>query len=501
MENIVHSLKLKYLGIDTKYEHVVYMLKGCHIYRAEGFEALNRILVTVNGRSIIATLNVITEGFSLKEGEASLSQSAWNALQAKEGDEIVFSHLPVVNSMRAVRSKMYRQSLSDSDLHSILKDIVDEKYSNIELAAFITACAGDNMNESEIISLTKAMIDVGQKLNWNKDIVLDKHCVGGLPGNRTTPIVVSIVAAAGYTIPKTSSRAITSPAGTADTIETMTPANLTIEQIKEVVTKENGCFVWGGNVKLSPADDIIIRIERALDVDSEGQMIASVLSKKVAAGSTHVVIDIPVGKTAKVRTEQDAEKLKYYFKVVGRAIGLKVKVLITDGSQPVGRGIGPSLEAIDILQVLRNEANAPQDLKERSLQIAGAIIDLAINSTKGKGESIAKEILESGKALTKFMAICKAQGGFTEPHYAKYKFEVKATSAGVVTEIDNRRIAKIAKLAGAPKDHAAGVLLNVMVHDKVNEGDLLFTIYAHHEGVLNYALEYLKAERNIINIQ
>lgn len=500
MVNAHHSLKLKYLGIDTLTEHVVYMRKDCHICRAEGFEALNRILVTSNTRSTIATLNVITDGI-LKEGEASLSQSAWNALQVKEGDEVYFSHLPIVSSMRAVRSKMYRKSLSENDFQSILKDIIEEKYSNIELAAFITACAGDNLNEGEIISLTKAMINIGQKLTWDKELILDKHCIGGLPGNCTTPIIVSIVAAAGYTIPKTSSRAITSPSGTADTVETITPVNLSIDQIKEVVRKENGCFVWGGNVKLSPADDIIIRIERALDVDSEGQMIASVLSKKAAAGSNHVVIDIPVGKTAKVRTEQDAEKLKYYFKVVGKAVGLKIKVLITDGTQPIGRGIGPALEAIDVLRVLRNEAIAPQDLKEKALLVAGAIIDLALNSQKGKGETIAREILDSGKALAKFMAICHAQGGFTEPQYAKYKFEVKATSSGTVTEIDNRRIAKIAKLAGAPKDHSAGVLLNVMVNTKVKNDDLLFTIYAHHEGVLNYALEFLKTETNIINIQ
>ena len=495
-----HFLKLTYLGIDTLSEYVVYMRKDCHICQSEGFEALNRILVTVNEHSVIATLNSITNGI-LKEGEASLSQSAWDMLQAKQGDEIYFSHLPVVNSMRAVRSKMYRKTLNENDFQYILQDIIDGKYSNIEIAAFITACAGDNLNEAEIIALTKAMIEVGQKLSWNEAIVLDKHCVGGLPGNRTTPIVVAIIAAAGYTIPKTSSRAITSPAGTADTLETMTPVNLSMVQIKEVIKKEKGCFVWGGNVKLSPADDILIRIERALDVDSEGQMIASVLSKKAAAGSTHVVIDIPVGKTAKVRTEQDAEKLKYYFKIVGRAIGLEVKVLITDGTQPIGRGIGPSLEAMDVLSVLRNDIHAPQDLKEISIRIAGTLIDLVGKSAKGKGESMAREILDSGKALTKFMAICQAQGGFTEPTYAPYKYEVKAATSGKVVEIDNRRIARLAKLAGAPKDHAAGILLHTPLNTRVAKNDVLFTIYAHHEGVLNYALEYLKSETNIITIQ
>ena len=494
------SLKLKKLDIDTLYEHVVYMRSDSVIYRSEGFEALNRILVRVNDRQLIATLNIMGAGL-LMQGEASLSRSAWQSLEAEEGDEIFFSHLAPVHSMHAIRSKMYGKSLTTNDFDSILKDIVEEKYSNIELAAFITACAGDHLNIEEIIGLTKSMIAAGQRLHWDKDLVLDKHCVGGLPGNRTTPIVVAIVSAAGYIIPKTSSRAITSPAGTADTIETMTPVNLSLEQIKEVIQKEKGCFVWGGNVKLSPADDIIIRIERALDVDSEGQMIASVLSKKVAAGSSHVVIDIPVGKTAKVRTEQDAEKLKYYFTVVGKAIGIQVKVLITDGSQPVGRGIGPSLEAMDILQVLRNEEKAPVDLKERSLLIAGAILELALGSTDGKGVLLAKNLLESGEAYRKFMLICKAQGGFKEPHYASYTYTVKAENKGTVIAIDNRRIAKIAKLAGAPKDHMAGVLLNCKVHSQVNTGDVLYTIYAHHEGSLNYAIQYLQTESNSIIIQ
>jgi thymidine phosphorylase len=328
--------------------------------------------------------------------------------------------------------------------------------------------------------------------------VVDKHCVGGLPGNRTTPIVVAIVAAHGLTIPKTSSRAITSPAGTADCLETMTKIDLSIKQIQKVVEQENGCFVWGGSIKLSPADDILIRVERALDVDGEGQMIASVLSKKIAAGSTHVVIDVPIGKTAKVRTEEDAEKLKYYFNVVGKAMGIKVNVLFTDGSQPVGRGIGPTLEAMDVLSVLRNEENAPQDLKNKSLLIAASIIDLV---DEKNGLQSAQEILSSGKAYEKFLAICKAQGGFREPEFAVFKEDVTAEKSGVVIEIDNRKLAKIAKLAGAPHDSKAGLLLKTPLNTKVEKGDILYTIYSETNGELKYSMDYMKSEKDIILIQ
>lgn len=500
MTNAFNTLKLVQLGIDTQKEFVVFMRKDCHICKSEGFEAHNRVLITVKEKSIIATLYIITDGI-LKEGKAGLSNSAWIQLNAAEGDEISFAHVQPVASMRYVRSKMYGKQLDKVAFQNIISDIVKGQYSNIEIASFITACAGDNLNIQEIIGLTEAMVDSGQKLSWINKIVVDKHCVGGLPGNRTTPIIVAIIAQAGLTIPKTSSRAITSPAGTADTLETMTQVNLDIQKIKKVIEKENGCFVWGGSIKLSPADDILIRIERALDIDGEGQMIASVLSKKAAAGSTHVVIDIPIGKTAKVRTEEDAEKLKYYFTVVGKALSLEIKVLLTDGSQPIGRGIGPTLEAMDVLSVLRNEKDAPQDLRNKSLIIAGSIIDLANNQKNGNGYISAERILSSGRAYEKFIAICKAQGGFREPQLAPFKTEIHAEKSGIVTEIDNRRLAKIAKLAGAPHDPKAGVLLHTPLKTKVNVGDALFCIYAETKGELNYAIEYLKREPDIILIQ
>lgn len=476
------------------------MRSDCHICISEGFEAMTRLEITVNGVTIIATLNVLRSDL-LHHGEASLSESAWKRLSAKEGEQITFSHLQPVESMRDVRAKMYGQRLDKNAFQRIIKDIADTKYSNIELAAFITACAGDNLNIAEISSLTQAMVEAGEKMDWAKDIVVDKHCIGGLPGNRTTPIVVSIIAAAGLTIPKTSSRAITSPAGTADTMETITNVNLSINKIREVVKKEGGCIVWGGAVALSPADDVLIKIEKALDVDSEGQMIASVLSKKAAAGSTHVVIDIPVGKTAKVRTQEDAQKLKYYFTVVGKAIGLKVEVLITDGSQPIGRGIGPALEALDVLSVLKNTKDAPADLKNRATLIAGSILELAGKSSLGKGQQDALQILNTYQAYEKFISICEAQGGFHEPVVGQLQHKVIAEQSGKVTKIDNRRLAKVAKLSGAPSNPGAGVLFLAPLGKMVKNGDVLFTIYAESKGELAYALEYLKSQSNIIKIQ
>lgn len=494
-----NTLKVKSLGIDTYRENIIFMRSDCHICRSEGFTALTRLVVHHHEKYIIATLDVIHSDL-LQENEAGLSDIALKRLNVIEGDLISVSHLKPIESLSDVRAKMYHNKIDEAAYHRIINDVTKGLYSDIEIAAFISACAGDNLDLDEIIWLTKAMIDSGSKIKWNKEVILDKHCVGGIPGNRTTPIVVAIVAATGMTIPKTSSRAITSPAGTADTMETITDVNLTIEKIKEVVDTEGGCFAWGGSVNLSPADDILISVEKALDIDSAGQMIASVLSKKAAAGSTHVVIEIPVGKTAKVRTNDEALKLEYYFKAVGDAINLKVEVLITIGAEPVGRGIGPSLEAMDVLSVLRNETNAPGDLKQKSLIIAGALLELSGRIEKGKGVVEASRILESGNAFNKFYNICLAQGGFNEPKFAKYKTDIKSEIAGTVTEIDNRILAKIAKLAGAPHYPNAGIYFNAPIGAQVEKGQTLYTIYSEAEGELQYTRDYLKSANHIIKI-
>lgn len=494
------ELHVRRLGVDTQKEHVAYLRADSHIANAEGFEALNRICINSKGHSIVASLYIVHSNI-IKKGELGLSEMAFNALHTKEGNVVTVTHLNPINSLSYVRSKIYGNRIKENEMNEIIADIVSGNYSNIHMSSFITAFGGNHMSPDEIIYLTKAMVQSGAHIKWDRSIVADKHCIGGLPGNRTTPIVVSIVSSLGLMMPKTSSRAITSPAGTADTMEVMAPVNLSLGKIKQVVNKEGGCVAWGSNARLSPVDDILIRIERALDIDSEGQMIASVLSKKKAAGSTHVIIDIPVGNTAKIRSIEDANHLKVLMEKTGNAIGLKIKALITDGSQPVGRGIGPVLEAMDILSVLRNEKDAPEDLKSRSLLIAGELLELTGTAPSGKGNEMAAQVLTSGKAYEKFLAICKMQGRFNKPVPAKYIHHIKADKKGIVTDIDNRKLAKIAKLAGAPDHPKAGILFLAPIGRKINVGDVLYSIYAETRGEMEYVLQYQAKENGIITIK
>lgn len=495
-----HSLRARRLGIDTQFEAVVFMRKDCAICRSEGFAAHNRLLLRAGERHVIATLYQITTDL-VAHDEAALSESAWSRLDLKDGDTITVSHPDPLESLSHVRSRIYGNVLSENAISAIVTDVVDGKYSDIHLSSFITACAARPLDDGEIRALTRAMVNAGDRLSWNAGTVLDKHSVGGLPGNRTTPIIVPIIAALGLTMPKTSSRAITSPAGTADTMETMAPVELATADIRRVVEQEGGCIVWGGAIKLSPADDILIRIERALDLDSEGQMIASVLSKKIAAGATHVILDMPVGPTAKVRSRQAADALSAGLIAVADAFGIKAKVIAGDGAQPIGRGIGPSLEANDVLAVLQCAPTAPRDLRDRAIALAGALIELGGLAQPGAGAKMAAHTLDNSRAWAKFQKICEAQGGMRVPPTSNHRHPLVAGHAGRVSKIDNRKIAKLAKLAGAPEAKAAGVELHVRIGDVVPASQPLCTVHAAAPGELAYALAYARANADIITIR
>lgn len=498
--NKKNKLVLKYLGINTYKEPIVYMREDSLICKSEGFNAQARVLVTLNNRFIIATLNMI-ETDLLACNEASLSHYAWDLLAAKNGDEITIRHPKPLESIGYIRSKIYGNELKQSETESIIEDMISGQLSDINIAMYIAACGGNRLTQKEVLDLTRAMVKTGRQLSWPSRMTVDKHCVGGLSGNRTTPIVVAIVAAYGLYIPKTSSRAITSPAGTADTMEVFTNVTLDIPTIKKIVEQEHGCVVWGNAIGISPADDLMIRIERTANLDNMGQMVASILSKKIAIGSTHVVIDIPVGTTAKIRSFVQAEQLKQLLFFIASQFNIKVKIIFTDGSQPVGRGIGPALEARDILAILQNDRNAPEDLREHALVLAGHLIEFCPNVKPQKGLEIAKAILTSGQAFTKFEAICEAQGGMREIPIAPFTYTIEAEHSGLIRNIDNRHIATIAKLAGAPEAKSAGIELLVTLNSTIKKFQPLFKIHAETQVQLNYALDFFHQGHDIFQIE
>ncbi|NLC35177.1 MAG: thymidine phosphorylase family protein [Alcaligenaceae bacterium] len=499
-DSAMAPLKACRLRIHTDHESVVFLRSDSPVGKAEGLASQVRVAVRSGAREIIATLYQV-DGDGLGLDEAGLSESAWKLLGLEDGDTVSIRHQRPVDSYSALRRRIFGLRLDDPSLSMVIDDMAAGRYSDVHIGAFLTACTTLPLNLDETRGLTRAMVETGVRLDWPAAMVLDKHCVGGLPGNRTTPLVVAIVAAHGLIIPKTSSRAITSPAGTADTMETLAPVDLPIERIRQVVDREGGCVVWGGAMQLSPADDILIRVQRALDLENDGQMVASVLSKKIAAGATHMVIDIPVGPTAKVRSAAAADHLQLLMESVARDFGIELVTVRTDGRQPVGRGIGPALEARDLLAILRNEPQAPADLKERSCRLAGSLLEMGGKAPQGTGYELALQTLADGRAWKKFVAICEAQGGMREPPAAPLQQVVRAPEAGHVCGIDNRKLARLAKLAGAPESASAGLEMLVRLDEDISAGQPLCVIHSASRGELEYALAYAEGNPDIIAIE
>ncbi len=484
-------LQVRRVGIDTYRENVAYLHRDCAVYRAEGFQALSKVEVRANGRRILASLNVVDDDGIVGCHELGLSEDAFTQLGVEEGHPTFISQAEPATSIPALHRKIAGERLTQNDFQAIVRDIAEHRYSKIELTAFVVASNQGQLDREEVYYLTEAMTAVGRKLDWREHPVVDKHCIGGIPGNRTSMLVVPIVAAHGMLCPKTSSRAITSPAGTADTMEVLAEVEPPFERLWEIVREHRGCLAWGGTSELSPADDVLIAVERPLSIDSPGQMVASILSKKVAAGSTHLLLDIPVGPTAKVHTMPSAQRLRKLFEFVAGRLGLTLDVVITDGRQPVGNGIGPVLEARDVMRVLRNDPRAPSDLRQKALRLAGRMLEFDPDVRGGDGYAIARDILDSGRALAKMQAIIEAQGAKPfdpdAPALAPLSFDIVADQTAVVTGIDNLQLARIARLAGAPKVQGSGVDLLRKLGDPVAAGEPLYRVYAAYPADLEFA--------------
>ncbi|WP_254908083.1 thymidine phosphorylase family protein [Sphingobium sp. GW456-12-10-14-TSB1] len=480
-------MKIRRIAIDTHPENTAFLSRSGNGYSPEQFQALRKIEIGNGNVSILATLAIVDDACLLQPGEIGLGEQAFRRLGLAEGSEVSFRQAPVPHSLEHVRRKIDGDTLDDTEIREIINDIAAYRYSPMEIGAFLVGCASF-MTTQETLALTSAMAGVGRRMRWGSDVVVDKHCIGGIPGNRTSMIVVPIIAAHGLTMPKTSSRAITSPSGTADTMEVLAAVDLAEEKLISVVEQHHAVLAWGGRVNLSPADDILITVERPLRIDTFDQMVASILSKKVAAGSTHLLIDIPVGPSAKVRSQREAIRLRKLFEHVAHKLGLVLEVIFTDGTQPVGRGVGPVLEARDVMAVLRNDEDAPEDLRERSLMLAGRVLEFDPGLKGGRGYARAMELLGSGKALAAMERLIDAQGRRKEVlEPAKFIHEVRATTRGTVTSIDCHLIARIARLAGAPMDKGAGIDLLRKVGEPVRRDEALYRIHAESETGLGYA--------------
>jgi thymidine phosphorylase len=491
------ALKIRRLNLDTGRENLVVVSRRSEALRPDVFRGFSRVELRAGARELLATLLITDDGI-VGTDEIGLAEPAMHRFGQPPGTMVTVTPATPPNSLDAVRAKVQGHTLADAEIAAIIDDISHYRYSDMEIAAFLIGSASF-MTSGELLALTRAMADAGTQLAWNGPIVVDKHCIGGIPGNRTSMIVVPITAAHGLTIPKTSSRAITSPAGTADTMEVLARVDLDVDAMKEVVAACHGCLVWGGHVNLSPADDILISVERPLSIDTREQMVASIMSKKIAAGSTHLLIDLPVGPSAKLTSAMDAMRLRKLFEFVGDHFGIAVEVITTDGRQPIGNGIGPVLEVQDVMAVLSNDPAAPRHLREKSLRLAAHLLDTDPDLRGGKGYLRARELLESGAALKQMHKIIDAQGpSGCAAEIGSLSSDVLAPRDGVVEAIDCLRLNRLARTAGAPLDKGAGIRIFKKIGDRVQQGEPLYRMHAFNASQFDLAVAGSKTDTGYV---
>lgn len=454
-----------------------------------GVRGFSRVKLEHGGKELTAIVNVT--GKVVKSGEVGVFDEVKEKLEVSDGAMVEVTPATLPKSIDFIKARLRGRKLTKEEIKEIVFDVVNGNLSEVEIAAFVISLYARGLDLEEAMNLSLAMVEAGKTLKLEGKVIADKHSIGGVPGDKTTLLLVPVVASCGVTIPKSSSRAITSAAGTADRAEVLMPVNLNLDEMKGVVEKGNGCIIWGGTLELSPADDIFIGVEFPLSIDP--LLLPSILSKKKAVGSRFVAIDIPCGWGAKIKTLEEANQLARDFIELGKRLEMKIRCAVTQGNQPVGYSIGPALEAKEALENLMKQRRS-LDLLDKVTDMAGMILDM-VGFRDGK--AMAKEAIESGRAERKLREIIELQGGdprmkVEDIPIGSYKVDVKSNDKGYVTWMDNHALVKVARHAGAPKHKGAGIQLYKKVGDPVRKGESLFTIYAEKASRLEEAISALE---------
>ncbi|MEM1514627.1 MAG: AMP phosphorylase [Thermoproteota archaeon] len=488
------KLKVKLLDLESGGKFIVVLNRD----DAEdiGVSGLGRVRILKGSKDVTAIANLAVE--SIPRGWIGVFNEVKSYLGIEDEEEVHVEAMDVPASVYYIRSKLVGKRLTYEEIYEIVRDVVSGRLSEVEITAFIVALYTFGLDLDEAVSLSIAMVETGSKLDLKKPLIVDKHSIGGVPGDKTTLLTVPIAAASGLIIPKSSSRAITSAAGTADRAGVLMPVDLRLDEVREVVEKTNGCIVWGGALDLAPADDIFISIEHPLSIDP--LLLPSIMSKKKAVGVNLLVVDIPTGRGAKVKTIGEADLLAKDFLELGKRLGIRVRCAVTYGEQPVGYAIGPALEAWEALNTLMGKSR-PSDLIDKAAHIAGMLLEMSGKVKSGYGKELAIKMIESGKAEKKLREIIETQGGNPkitpdDLPLGSERYTIYSKKNGMVLWIDNSLIVEAARLAGAPRNKGAGVLLHKKIGDKVSAGEPLATIFAERSSKLERPIKIF--EENLV---
>ena len=489
-------LELKHLPIKSFNENLAYIHKDCTVYKINNINDLTRIEIHGGERPVYAFLQVVEGNKIVRPDELGLNSEAFAALNLPEGAKVSLTLTPPAASLTAVHRKIAGNILTAAEYSEIVEDIAAHRYSNLDIASFLVA-VGSFITPTEVLYLARALA-AGNQITWESDnVVVDYHCLGEVPGNKSDLLVTAIVAAYGLPMPKVLFRAPDGCSGVADTMAVLADVNLDLRRFKKQVQEKRGAIVSAANINVAAAEKMILAVEQQNGLTTLERSVASMLAQKIALGITHLVVDIPVGPRTGIKTTQEAMRLRKMVEYVGDMLGLTVDVVITDGSEPIGAGIGAALEARDVMKILKNKEDAPEDLREKSLFLAGRILEFDPKLRGGQGYLVAKELLKSGQALDAMEQIIKSQGkvlqGALLGHLTR---DVVADVSGKVERIDSAFISRLGIIGGAAQYPGAGIDLCKKVGDTVIAGDILYRIYSCNPNDFAFAASLLENGRN-----
>ena len=414
-----------------------------------------------------------------------------------------------MNILEIIEKKRDNKKLNKEEIEYFIKTYTNGEITDYQAAALVMAIYINGMDEEETTNLTLAMAYSGEVLDLSElGTVVDKHSTGGV-GDKITLILMPIMASLGVPVAKMSGRGLGFTGGTADKLEAIPGynVNLSIDEFKQNV-KEIGISLITQTGNLAPADKKIYALRDSISCTSSIPLIASsIMSKKIAAGASKIVLDVTCGSGAFMKNIEDAERLAKKMKDIGNLANKEIVCVITNMDEPLGYAVGNNIEVIEVINSLKGEM--PEDVEKVVLELGAYMLKLA-----GKGENIEVnkikilEAIKTGAAFHKFKQLVEKQGGNVEyieninkfPK-AKYEIELFSKEDGCISQINAEEVGKIASSLGAGRirkedeiDYTAGIILNKKVGDKVQKREKLASIYTNKE---QYEEEKQKLEQII----
>lgn len=400
-----------------------------------------------------------------------------------------------------IQKKKNGETLTKEEIDFMITDYVAGKIPDYQMSAMLMAIYFNGMENEELAAFTLAMRDSGDLVDLSpiEGIKVDKHSTGGV-GDKTTLIVGPIVAACGVPVAKMSGRGLGFTGGTLDKLESISGfrIDLSAEEFFETV-KKTGISVIGQTGNLAPADKLLYALrDVTATVDSIPLIAASVMSKKLAAGSDKIVLDVTTGSGAFMKNTRDAKKLAKHMVAIGNHAGKETVAILTGMEEPLGFAIGNNMEVKEAIEVLKGDG--PEDVKEVSVALAGMMLSLGLeNVSLSQGKRMAKKALSSGQAFEKFKEMVQAQGGdiryVEHPEFFErdaFEGEVLAAEDGFLSGMDTEKIGVAAGLLGAGRetkdsviDMSAGIYLKKKIGDTVKKGEPIAICYAGTKEKLN----------------